>query len=211
MKIRKLFLAVAASLFFVACGDDSSPSASIPGLSQDESSSSTEIIYSTDSEGNQVIVSTPSSAPSTGDNQSADSGNVPNSNSSSDSGSNPGPNSVTPAPEITDAPAVGSGKVNFPFPQKTNYNGNGIILSNQDQVTAQLKSMFHYYYSSYYKESADKKYAAIEKEPGGAQYVSEGTGYGMLMMVYFSDNTKSYQDEFDKLWHSTRLAKIRTD
>lgn len=86
--------------------------------------------------------------------------------------------------------------VNFPYPQSTNYGGNGIVLSNPTESAAQLKAAFDYYLKNKYKENGS--YAAIEKDPGS--YVSEGTGYGMLMMVYFSDNTTSYQSQFDKLW-----------
>ena len=86
--------------------------------------------------------------------------------------------------------------VNFPYPQSTNYGGNGIVLSNPTESAVQLKAAFDYYLKNKYKENG--AYAAIEKDPGS--YVSEGTGYGMLMMVYFSDNTTSYQSQFDKLW-----------
>ena len=61
-----------------------------------------------------------------------------------------------------------------------------------------MKKAFEFYLTDKYKESGN--YAAIEKDKGGNNYVSEGTGYGMLMMVYFSDNTTSYQAQFDKLW-----------
>ena len=89
-------------------------------------------------------------------------------------------------------------KVNFPFPQKNNYGGNGVVLSNLDDAASQLKSAFAFYMKDKYKE--DATYAAIEKDKGSNNFVSEGTGYGMLMMVYFSDNTTSYQSQFDKLW-----------
>lgn len=88
--------------------------------------------------------------------------------------------------------------VNFPFPQNSNYGGNGVVLSNQAEASTQLKKAFEFYLTDKYKESGN--YAAIEKDKGGNNYVSEGTGYGMLMMVYFSDNTTSYQAQFDKLW-----------
>ncbi|MBO7105195.1 MAG: glycoside hydrolase [Fibrobacter sp.] len=88
--------------------------------------------------------------------------------------------------------------VNFPYPQSTNYGGNGIVLSNQAEAATELKAAFEYYLRDKYKESG--KYAAIEKDHGSNTYVSEGTGYGMLMMVYFSDNTTSYQSQFDKMW-----------
>lgn len=88
--------------------------------------------------------------------------------------------------------------VNFPYPQNSSYGGNGIVLSNQAEASTQLKKAFEFYLADKYKESGN--YAAIEKDKGGNNYVSEGTGYGMLMMVYFSDNTTSYQTQFDKLW-----------
>ena len=89
-------------------------------------------------------------------------------------------------------------KVNFPYPQKSNYGGNGVVLSNLDDAASQLKKAFDFYLKDKYKE--DATYAAIEKDKGGNNFVSEGTGYGMLMMVYFSDNTTSYQSQFDKMW-----------
>ena len=89
-------------------------------------------------------------------------------------------------------------KVNFPYPQNSNYGGNGIVLSNQTEAAAQLKKAFEFYLKDKYKESGN--YAAIEKDKGSNNFVSEGTGYGMLMMVYFSDNTTSYQSQFDKMW-----------
>ena len=87
--------------------------------------------------------------------------------------------------------------VNFPFPQNVNY-GNGIEVSNKTAAATQLKSAFSYYLTDKYKENGS--YAAIEKDKDKNNFVSEGIGYGMLMMVYFSDNTTSYQDQFDKLW-----------
>ena len=73
-------------------------------------------------------------------------------------------------------------KVNFPYPQNSNYGGNGIVLSNQTEAAAQLKKAFEFYLKDKYKESGN--YAAIEKDKGSNNFVSEGTGYGMLMMVY---------------------------
>ena len=133
-----------------------------------------DIAYSTDAEGNKVPVSA----------SSATSGN-----------------SVNPAPEITDAPAVGSGKVNFPFPQESDYGGRATLLSNKSAASAQLKSAFTAWMRDMYNESESGDLAGIRSDPGSNQYFSEGVGYGMLLMVYFSDNTTSYQPQFDKLWN----------
>ena len=88
--------------------------------------------------------------------------------------------------------------VNFPFPQMSDYGGNATLLSDKAKASEELKAAFDFYVKDKYKESGS--YAAIEKDHGSDNYVSEGTGYGMLMMVYFSDNTTSYQSQFDKLW-----------
>ena len=50
-----------------------------------------------------------------------------------------------------------------------------------------------------YNEQGDV--AGVRSNPGSNEYFSEGVGYGMLMMVYFSDNTTSYQSQFDKIWN----------
>ncbi|MCF0223856.1 MAG: T9SS type A sorting domain-containing protein [Fibrobacter sp.] len=89
--------------------------------------------------------------------------------------------------------------VNFPFPQKTNYGGNATILSDQEKASTELKSGFEYWLKTMYNESGDV--AGIRSDPGSNEYFSEGIGYGMLLMVYFSDNTTSYQSQFDKLWN----------
>ncbi len=88
--------------------------------------------------------------------------------------------------------------VNYPFPQSSNYNGNGITVSNPSAAATNLKAAFKHYYDTFYNESGS--YAGIRSNQGSNEYFSEGIGYGMLLMVYFSDNTKSYQPEFDKLW-----------
>ncbi len=98
---------------------------------------------------------------------------------------------------------LSSAAVNFPFPQNADY-GNGIEVSDKAAAANHLKSAFSYYYSTLYNEKGN--YACIRADPGDGQCFSEGVGYGMLMMVYFSDNTKSYQGEFDKIWALYKAA-----
>lgn len=93
---------------------------------------------------------------------------------------------------------LSSAAVNFPFPQNSNYGGNGVVLSNQASAASQLKQMFQWYMSTLYNENGS--YSCIRANPGDDQCFSEGVGYGMLMLVYFSDNERSYQAEFDKMW-----------
>ncbi|MDR2555471.1 MAG: T9SS type A sorting domain-containing protein [Fibromonadaceae bacterium] len=88
--------------------------------------------------------------------------------------------------------------VNFPYPQESSY-GNGAAIVTTSGASAALKSKFTSFMSTHYEENQDKTLGRI-KFDNTSQTVSEGIGYGMIMMVYFSDNTKSYQAEFDRLW-----------
>lgn len=89
--------------------------------------------------------------------------------------------------------------VNYPFPQMSDYGGNATLLSDKAAASEQLKKQFLYWKQAMYNESGD--IAGIRSDPGSDAYFSEGVGYGMLLMVYFSDNTTSYQAEFDKIWN----------
>lgn len=93
---------------------------------------------------------------------------------------------------------LSSATVNFPFPQMSDYGGNATLLSDKAAATEPLKSAFQYYMSTYYHEEGS--IAGIRANPGDNRHFSEGIGYGMLLTVYFSDNTTSYQTQFDKLW-----------
>ena len=91
------------------------------------------------------------------------------------------------------------GTVNFPFPQMSDYGGNATLLTDKAKASEDLKKQFAYWMQAMYNESGDV--AGVRSDPGSNQYFSEGVGYGMLLMVYFSDNTTSYQSQFDKIWN----------
>lgn len=105
---------------------------------------------------------------------------------------------LIPAAALVGFFGISQATVNYPFPQNSNYNGNGITLSDKDAAASQLKAAFKYYLENMYNENGGL--GGIRSNPGSSEYFSEGVGYGMLMMVYFSDNTTSYQPQFDKLW-----------
>ncbi|GBU24494.1 endoglucanase [Fibrobacteria bacterium R8-3-H12] len=86
--------------------------------------------------------------------------------------------------------------VNFPYPQRRNY-GNGTINAVNSTADADLKARFKAFYNNFYVENGSQARIKFD-EPENT--VSEGIGYAMIMMVYFSDATKSYEDEFKKLW-----------
>ena len=91
------------------------------------------------------------------------------------------------------------GTVNFPFPQMSDYGGNATLLSDKAKASEDLKKQFSYWMKTMYNEQGDV--AGVRSDPGSNEYFSEGVGYGMLLMVYFSDNTTSYQPQFDKIWN----------
>lgn len=87
------------------------------------------------------------------------------------------------------------GAVTYPFPQNISY-GNGYQYGTA--ANNSIKTSFETWWGNFYTESGD--YARI-KWTTSSQTVSEGVGYGMLMAVYMSDNSKSYEAEFKKLWN----------
>jgi len=96
--------------------------------------------------------------------------------------------------------------VNYPYPQRKQY-GNGTINVANSTADADLKNKWVKYLENFYVTGtcggtacARIKFYDPDK-PDDANYtVSEGIGYAMLMAVYFSDATRSYEDEFKKLW-----------
>jgi len=91
---------------------------------------------------------------------------------------------------------VANAAVNYPYPMRKNY-GNSTINAVNSTADADLKARFKAFYNNFYTEEGSQARIKFD-EP---QYtVSEGIGYGMIMMVYFSDKTTSYQSQFDKLW-----------
>ena len=220
VKIFSPFWAITFLAFLFGCSSDSSPTQIIENnniIVEDDSSSdsmNSELTQSSSSfangssntESSSQSADLTSSEASAGPGASSDSQPFENLSSADNSysSSEAAPQSST-QPEssqavITSAPSVtpaASGKVNFPFPQNASY-GNGIQLSDKTNAASQLKAAFSYYLSNKYKEN--ENYAAIEKDENSNTFVSEGIGYGMLMMVYFSDNETSYQSQFDKLW-----------
>lgn len=91
--------------------------------------------------------------------------------------------------------------VNFPYPQAKSY-GNGTINTTSANASANLKTKFTNFVRDFYEDGTCKNNTPCGriKFDDKSYTVSEGIGYGMIMMVYFSDNAKSYQGEFDRLW-----------
>jgi len=93
--------------------------------------------------------------------------------------------------------------VNFPYPMRKNY-GNSTINTTNSMASQNLKAKFGDFMTQFYAEGtcSGKRSGpcARIKFDNLDETVSEGIGYGMLMMVYFSDKTTSYQSHFDKLW-----------
>jgi hypothetical protein len=88
--------------------------------------------------------------------------------------------------------------VNFPYPQEI--TSNGIKVSTAG-ASDNLKSKFTSFMGKFYEEgNCNGTSCARIKFDTESQTVSEGIGYGMILMVYFSDASRSYQPEFDKLW-----------
>ncbi|NLD95161.1 MAG: T9SS type A sorting domain-containing protein [Fibrobacter sp.] len=82
----------------------------------------------------------------------------------------------------------------YPFPQNVKYP-YGIQPSSINSDV--LQSFYQKWLQSYYEESGDR---ARIKFDTPSFTVSEGIGYGMLIMVYMDNATNNTQAKFDKLW-----------
>jgi endo-1,4-beta-D-glucanase Y len=83
---------------------------------------------------------------------------------------------------------------NFPFPQQAKY-ANGILPAGVDYK--EVQKVYDVWLPNYYEESGDQ---ARIKFDSSYQTVSEGIGYGMIIMVYMDNATNNTKPKFDKLW-----------
>ncbi len=84
---------------------------------------------------------------------------------------------------------------NFPFPQNVKYPS--IFLPSKIDNSKVQKAFEDF--MKLYEESPDKTTARI-KHDTEANTVSEGIGYGMILLVYMDNATNNTKDKFDKLW-----------
>jgi endo-1,4-beta-D-glucanase Y len=92
--------------------------------------------------------------------------------------------------------------VNYPYPQRKNYGNSTINVANST-ADNDLKVGFQNYIRDFYVAQGDQariKFFDPDKPAEADNTVSEGIGYAMLMAVYFSDASTSYEDHFKKLW-----------
>jgi endoglucanase len=82
----------------------------------------------------------------------------------------------------------------YPFPQKVKYNF-GILPASAS--SDKVQAAYDIFVANLYEESGDK---ARIKWDQTDKTVSEGIGYGMIIMVYMDNAANSTQAKFDKLW-----------
>lgn len=84
----------------------------------------------------------------------------------------------------------------FPFPQNAKYPyGIKPAAINSDNI----QKAYNDFIARFYEESSDKSKARIKWDTPSIT-VSEGIGYGMLILVYMDNATNNTQGKFDKLW-----------
>lgn len=83
----------------------------------------------------------------------------------------------------------------FPFPQNGKYK-YGIKATNGHH--SHVQSVYNVFLKNYYEESGNLARIKFDKPD---QTVSEGIGYGMIVMVYMDNATNNTQPKFDKLWN----------
>lgn len=83
---------------------------------------------------------------------------------------------------------------NYPFPQnRVNFGIKATTATSSD-----VQSTFDQWKKNFYEESGTEARIKFDDKN---HTVSEGIGYGMLIMVCMDNSHNSTQDEFDKLWN----------
>lgn len=92
----------------------------------------------------------------------------------------------------------------YPFPQNYSYPNGATYLASG--TTAQIQLLYEAWKKSYYEEgtingvkAARVKFVQAD-EPAGANTVSEGIAYGMLITLWMDNSTNKTKDMFDKLF-----------
>ena len=84
---------------------------------------------------------------------------------------------------------------NFPFPQKATYQyGTMPTTIDHDKV----QEAYDDFVTNFYEENGDMARIKWDDEN---YTVSEGIGYGMMVMVYMDNEQNNTQEKFDKLWN----------
>lgn len=93
------------------------------------------------------------------------------------------------------AAVAGLAAPKYPFPQNMKSPHGTTALYADPSV---IKEHFEKWKGAWYKDMGNE--AWILAPEGDCSTVSEGIAYGMMIMVYMSDNSKDYKNEFDKLY-----------
>jgi len=93
--------------------------------------------------------------------------------------------------------AFAQATTNFPFPRNGKY-AYGTKVSDVSTAADDIQGAYTDWLSAQYEESGT--YARIKFDEKDYT-VSEGIGYGMLIMVYMDNTTNATQTKFDKLWN----------
>jgi hypothetical protein len=97
--------------------------------------------------------------------------------------------------------ATSTAAIQYPFPQSIHFKyPYGISASNPDYT--RLQSLITTWISHYYREGnlPNGTPAARVQWDDSTLTVSEGMGYGMVILVYTENATNQYQAKFNKLW-----------
>jgi endo-1,4-beta-D-glucanase Y len=84
----------------------------------------------------------------------------------------------------------------FPFPAKGGYKYG--IWANSENFSNEVQKNYSEWLSKYYEESGN---LARIKFDNPSETVSEGIGYGMLIMVYMDNSLNNTKEKFNKLWN----------
>jgi endo-1,4-beta-D-glucanase Y len=92
------------------------------------------------------------------------------------------------------ATTAASAAINYSFPRNSSY---AYGIKSTTATSAEVQTAYNYWLNNWYTESGSEARIQFDDK---SSTVSEGIGYGMLIMVYMDNSTNNTQAKFDKLW-----------
>lgn len=127
---------------------------------------------------------------------------------------------IAPTPIPSPTQVTSSDSVNRPFPQHTQYAAGSILPNHrsQEQLDDDVKAFYEYWKETYVIEAGTSangnpmyRIAFGKDQPGRDTTVSEGQGYGMIIVPLMAGFDEDARKIFDGLWEFARAHPSEVD
>ena len=127
---------------------------------------------------------------------------------------------IVPTPIPSPTQSTSSDGINRPFPQHTQYAAGSILPNHrsQEQLDDDVRAFYEYWKETYVIDAGRSpngnpvyRIAFGKDQPGRDMTVSEGQGYGMIIVPLMAGFDEDAQEIFDGLWEFARTHPSEAD